>query len=306
MPASARPVVCSKTKRFILAFDERELSFSEDYPKDLTAILSVSELDGVIRRINDEFRVKVAKAAQRMRVWCITSILLALVAVGFLGIPQSLYTIVRFRTEMHRFWRRVRQFFVEINRQVYQSRRVEWRLTEDRKKLNSREVTFPLLAYVIEITIKPNILTQTYMTSQNILEPANLCPKTSDSLSLHGGQSQKDVNFEDSMITKTDCTDLDLRLMGTSLSAFDQETKESANFQDNILSKSISLPKSEAVISIAKRREIESIVLIENLSDLVGETNPLSGNGRQNINNSRTDSSFTDLTTTSDECRKMM
>jgi hypothetical protein len=297
--------ICRGIKKFILPFNERELCFSEDYPKEMTTILSIAEIDGVIHRINDEFRVKVALAAQRMRVWCITSIMLALVAIGFFGIGPSLYKIVCFRREMHRFWRNVRQFLLEINRQIYQCRRVEWRLVEDRSKLDSREIIFPLLAYVIEVTVKPTIPKLINLPIQKMESQIDAQPER--------------FSHNSSGIDQVDDVERHISLMVNQISSAIQNNEENIKVSNSkevpkIVSGKESLDTESAPyaqdsiikIPISRRKEIESVTRIENLANFIGEANPLSGNGHTNINASETDSSFTDLTTTSDECRRMI
>lgn len=266
VPSESVELKRSKTHKFVLPFIGDDLCFSENYPEKLIELIPISEIDGVVRRINDEFRARIVNAAVRMRIWCCSTMLLTVFVIGVFGIVPSLYAIVKFRTAMSRFWSSIRVFFFDINRQIYLSRRIEWKLVKDKSKLEGRDVTFPILAYSIEIILKPKILPQ----------PLD-APLTKLDVTAYNVSQNSETTIDDDFEGELDPAYLggnqDLRESENymNLNDTEQPSIHRSHLQDGVFDK----PEKESikrkttrthnVLSAPRRKEIESMARIENL-----------------------------------------
>lgn len=151
----AARVSIKTVRKYRITLEDRELRFREEYPEYLRDALPAAEFDGVVRKLNAELEARVFRSAERMRRWCILCISLSLVAMGVLGIPACLVAISKFRRRMRHFWEQTRVFLLELNSKVYQRRRIEWRIVENKRNRRQRDATLPILSYAIEITVKP-------------------------------------------------------------------------------------------------------------------------------------------------------
>jgi hypothetical protein len=142
-------------KKYKIPFDDGHMRFSEkDYPSGLVRRIPIAEIDAVIRRLNAELAESVLPVEKQMRRWVTSSVILSFFGVGIFGVPVCIGLIYHFKREMRQYWARVRSFFALLNRRVYAGRRIEWRLVEDRAKMNRRDVVYPLLAYTVEVAYK--------------------------------------------------------------------------------------------------------------------------------------------------------
>jgi hypothetical protein len=203
---------------------------------------------------------------------------------------------------MHRFWNNVRQFFSEINRQIYQSRRIEWKLIEDRSKLEDRAITFPLLAFVIEITCKPVADHSSNMDDSS--KKMNFSTHVKNGFTMNNSNTRKEL-YSKNMYAASDTEDLESKNSSQiefivdkfEIDKSHQTSKQNmANLESKkVIPQALTSSGGSNILSISRRREIELVARIENLANLIGDSNPLVGKNEIEPY-SDSCSSYTDIT----------
>ena len=269
-----------QARRFKIPLNEASLKFSENYPTGLLEKVPILEIDAIIRRINNELQQMVRPTAKLMKKWCLGSLCLSVVVIGIFGIPYSVVLIHRFRNLISHYWERVRAYFLAINNSIYRSRRIEWRLVEDKQKIENRDLTNPILTFAIEVTCKdpPKIVqdksnTHRFTVANQGFSLQNIFTDNDSEETSKTDSSLKEAadEFKNPLIPEISESSID-----DQLSTDGAEYTSNSTINNALDEIATALPCSNSTSSnnharkrsIIKVKEIESIAMIERLHNL--------------------------------------